>query len=103
MSVTAVAADVVAHLDIDDVTIDDDELDRVFVAAVGVLGDFYDLDAADGDRADQAVVMYAAALYKRKDSVNGIAANAEWGPLRVSVSDPHVHALLAKWELIRFG
>lgn len=101
--ISAVPADVVTWLELDDVTIDTAELDRVFVAAVGTLGDQYDLDTADADRADQAVVMYTARLYQRKDSVNGIAANAEWGALRVSITDPDVHALLAKWEMIRFG
>lgn len=103
MTVSALPADVVDWLEENDVAVDADELDRVFVAAVGVLGDEYDLDAADTDRANQAVVMYCAALYKRKDSINGIAANAEWGALRVSISDPDVHRLLARWELIRFG
>lgn len=101
--ISAVPADVVTWLELDDVTIDTAELDRVFVAAVGTLGDQYDLDTADADRADQAVIMYTARLYQRKDSVNGIAANAEWGALRVSITDPDVHALLAKWEMIRFG
>lgn len=103
MTVTAVPSDVVTWLDQDDVTIDDTELDRLFITAVGTLGDQYDLDAADADRANQAIVMYCARLYKRKDSINGIAVNAEWGALRVSISDPDVHALLAKWETIRFG
>lgn len=101
--ISAVPADVVTWLELDDVTIDTAELDRVFVAAVGTLGDQYDLDTADADRADQAVIMYTGRLYQRKDSVNGIAANAEWGALRVSITDPDVHALLAKWEMIRFG
>jgi hypothetical protein len=103
MTVTAVAADVAAWSDLTDTVIDTAELDRVFAAAVGRLGDDYDLDAADADRADLAVIMYAARLYARKDSVNGIAANAEWGAIRVSVTDPDVHALIAKWEVIRFG
>ena len=103
MTVTAVPADVTEWLDVDDVNVTAAELDRVFIAALGTLGDDYDLDAADADRADQAVVMYAARLYQRKDSVNGIAASAEWGAIRVSVTDPDVHALIARWEVYRFG
>lgn len=103
MSVTVVPADVVTWMAADASTIDDDTLDRAFVAAVGALEDDYDLDVADPDRADLAVVMYAARLYRRKNSINGIEAASDWGPLRVSITDPDIHRLLARWETVRFG
>lgn len=103
---TVVAADVIEWLGADDDTVDAELLDRVLAAALGTLSDGYDLALAivdDEDRHDQAVVMYAARLYRRKYSANGVEAVADWGPIRVSVSDPDVHTLLSKWELIRFG
>jgi hypothetical protein len=105
VAVTATTDDVEAWLDVGAGVVDAELLDRVFAAAVGALGDFYDLDAVDvdQDRVNQAAVMYAARLYRRRYSTNGVEAVGDWGPLRVSVSDPDIHALLARWELIRFG
>lgn len=103
---TILAGDVVTWLGADVDKIDADELDRVIAAAYGRLTDDYDLAAGaveQPDRVDQAVAMYAARLYRRKFSHNGIEAVGDFGPIRVSVSDPDVHQLIAKWEMIRFG
>jgi len=101
--VTATAADVLEHLELDAADVDADAFDDVIAAAAGVLNDDYDLTAAESVRADRAVVMYAARLYRRRFAVNGVEAVADWGPIRVSVSDPDIHRLLARWERVRFG
>lgn len=103
---TVEAADVAEWLGADAGSIDTELLERVLEAATGVLTDNYDLVQAlidDEPRHDQAVVMYAARLYRRRFSANGVEAVADWGPIRVSVVDPDVHQLLARWELIRFA
>lgn len=41
-----------------------------------------------------ATRMMAARLYRRKDSPQGIIASADWGAVRVSRTDPDIHALL---------
>lgn len=101
MAVTAVAADVATWLDTDE--IDADLLDRVFAAAVSILGDDYDLADAEPDRADWAVTQYAARLYRRRYSIGGIETANDFGPLRVAVSDPDIHKALARWEFVRFA
>lgn len=41
-----------------------------------------------------ATRMLAARLYRRKDSPQGVIASADWGAVRVSRTDPDIHALL---------
>lgn len=105
MAVTATAADVVAYLGSDELTADD--VADAFTTAVDVIGDDYDmtatLTAAQQTRVDLAAVMYAARLYRRRFSVNGIETVGDWGPVRVSISDPDIHRMLSRWELHRFG
>lgn len=43
----------------------------------------------------QATLLQAARLYKRKDSPEGVAGSSEWGLVRVPNLDPDVKALLA--------
>lgn len=38
--------------------------------------------------------MLAARLYRRKDSPQGVITSADWGAVRVSRTDPDIHALL---------
>lgn len=45
----------------------------------------------------EAALIQAARLYRRKDSPEGIAGNAEWGVLRLSRRDPDVWALISPY------
>lgn len=47
----------------------------------------------------QATKIYAARLFKRKDSPEGIAASAEFGAIRVTRRDPDVQALIDPYVL----
>lgn len=46
---------------------------------------------------EQATMLQASRLYRRKDSPEGVAGNAEWGLVRVPNLDPDVKALLAPY------
>jgi len=46
------------------------------------------------DEVQTATLIQAGRLYKRKDSPDGIAGSAEWGPIRVSRVDPDVQKLI---------
>ncbi|WP_199444459.1 head-tail connector protein [Umezawaea beigongshangensis] len=50
-----------------------------------------------------ACLIWAARLYKRKDSPEGVTASAEWGPVRVSKADPDVKAMIGRFELPGFA
>ena len=52
------------------------------------------------DEIAQAAQLLAARLYRRKDSPQGVLGNSEWGPTRVSRTDPDVEALIAPYSLI---
>jgi len=43
---------------------------------------------------EMATRLLAARLYRRKDSPQGVITSADWGAVRVSRTDPDVHALL---------
>lgn len=43
---------------------------------------------------EMAARLLAARLYRRKDSPQGVITSADWGAVRVSRTDPDVHALL---------
>jgi hypothetical protein len=47
----------------------------------------------------QAAGLLAARLYRRKDSPQGVLGNSEWGPTRVSRTDPDVEALIAPFVI----
>lgn len=55
------------------------------------------------DQVAQATLIQAARLFKRKDSPEGVAGNAEWGVVRLSRVDPDVQALLAPFVLPGFA
>lgn len=47
---------------------------------------------------DQAIIMQTARLWRRRDSVDGVAAfNNDFGPIRVNRFDSDVQALLAPY------
>jgi hypothetical protein len=48
------------------------------------------------DVVEQATLLQAGRLYKRKDSPQGVLANAEWGSIRVASIDPDVARLLRR-------
>lgn len=43
---------------------------------------------------EMAARLLAARLYRRKDSPQGVITSADWGAVRVSRTDPDIHALL---------
>jgi hypothetical protein len=43
---------------------------------------------------EQATLIQASRLFKRKDSPEGVAGSAEWGVMRLSRTDPDVYALI---------
>jgi hypothetical protein len=43
---------------------------------------------------EMATRLLAARLYRRKDSPQGVITSADWGAVRVSRTDPDIHALL---------
>jgi len=48
---------------------------------------------------EQACLIQAARIFKRKDSPEGILGSAEWGAVRVSRVDPDVDAMLAPYRV----
>lgn len=48
---------------------------------------------------EQATLIQAARIFKRKDSPEGVLGSAEWGAVRVSRVDPDVEAMLAPLRL----
>ncbi|GGT43382.1 phage gp6-like head-tail connector protein [Streptomyces purpureus] len=55
------------------------------------------------DEIEQAALIQAARLFKRKDSPEGVTGSAEWGVVRVSRRDPDVWALIEHFILPGFG
>ncbi|MGI5288032.1 phage head-tail connector protein [Nonomuraea polychroma] len=51
------------------------------------------------DEIEQATLLQAGRLYKRKDSPEGVAGSAEWGLMRVPNLDPDVQALIGPYML----
>ena len=47
---------------------------------------------------EQATLIRAAALFKRKESPHGVAEFGEFGPVRISRNDPDVMALLERYR-----
>lgn len=52
---------------------------------------------------EQATLIQASRLFKRKDSPEGVTGSAEWGVVRVSRRDPDVWALIEHFILPGFG
>jgi len=50
----------------------------------------------------QAALLYAARVFRRKDSPDGVLGSSEWGSVRVSARDPDVEAFLAPYILPEF-
>ncbi|MFI6861784.1 phage gp6-like head-tail connector protein [Streptomyces sp. NPDC050421] len=55
------------------------------------------------DEIEQATLIQAARLYRRKDSPEGVTGSAEWGVVRLSRRDPDVWALIEHFVLPGFG
>lgn len=56
------------------------------------------------DEVEQACILRAASIFKRKESVDGVAAFGDFGPIRISRSrDPDVADLLDDFIKIRVG
>ena len=52
---------------------------------------------------EEATLIQAARLYRRKDSPEGVTGSAEWGVVRLSRRDPDVWALIEHFVLPGFG
>ncbi|MER8042713.1 phage gp6-like head-tail connector protein [Streptomyces sp. NPDC094032] len=55
------------------------------------------------DEIQQATLLQAARLYRRKDSPEGVTGSAEWGVVRLSRRDPDVWALIEHYIAPGFG
>ncbi|MFI9552643.1 hypothetical protein [Nonomuraea endophytica] len=55
------------------------------------------------DEIEQATLLQAARLYKRKDTPEGVAGSADWGLMRVPHLDPDVRALVEPFMLPGFA
>lgn len=55
------------------------------------------------DEIVEATLLLANRLYKRKDSPEGVLGSAEWGPVRVSRTDPDVLAMIESYVLPGIG
>lgn len=55
------------------------------------------------DDVQEACILMAAALIHRKGSPNGVAGFSEFGPMRISRSDPDVERLLYPYFKVRVG
>lgn len=55
------------------------------------------------DEIEEATLIQAARLYRRKDSPEGVTGSAEWGVVRLSRRDPDVWALIEHYVLPGFG
>ncbi|MDX2552755.1 phage head-tail connector protein [Streptomyces stelliscabiei] len=55
------------------------------------------------DEIEQASLIQASRLFKRKDSPEGVTGSAEWGVVRLSRRDPDVWALIEHYVIPGFG
>ncbi|WP_157251041.1 head-tail connector protein [Nonomuraea typhae] len=55
------------------------------------------------DEIEQATLLQASRLYKRKDTPEGVAGSADWGLMRVPHLDPDVRALIEPFMLPGFA
>lgn len=55
------------------------------------------------DEVQQAALLLAARLYRRRDSPQGVIGSAEWGAIRVGRFDPDVEALISAFILPGFA
>jgi len=76
-------------------------LERTLAAVIEHITARYVVDDPLTDAQEQAVILQTSALWRRRTSIDGVAAFGEFGPIRVSTLDPHVQMLLV--EHVRFG
>lgn len=69
-------------------------LERVITAVVDHIETYFIVSDPLSDAQEQAVLMQSARLWRRRESLDGIAAVNDFGPLRVSSIDPDVRTLL---------
>jgi hypothetical protein len=55
------------------------------------------------DMISESALILAARLFKRKDSPEGIMADAQWGAIRLSRTDPDVAAMVGNYKLSALG
>jgi hypothetical protein len=55
------------------------------------------------DEVQQAALLLAARLYRRRDSPQGVIGSAEWGAMRVGRVDPDVESLIGPFILAGFA
>lgn len=71
-------------------------LTRVAAAVDEYLSREYLIDDPPTDAQQQAAVMQAARLWRRRDTPEGVATFDEFGAIRVASTDPDVRALLVR-------
>ena len=58
----------------------------------------------DDDETQEAIVLLASRLYKRRNSPEGVAGWGDLGVIRILAADPDINRLLEwKWDLTKAG
>ena len=79
-------------------------LDRALQAARAKVADLVYPDLFDDDETQEAIVLYASRLYKRRQSPEGVAGWGDLGVVRVMAIDPDINRLLEhKLDLTKAG
>lgn len=76
-------------------------LERTLAAVIEHMRSRYVVADVPTASQQQAILMQTAALWRRRNTIDGVAAFGEFGPVRVSTLDPHVHMMLT--ERVTFG
>lgn len=69
-------------------------LERSLTAATSWIRERVYANCFDDDETQEAIVLLASRLYKRRNSPEGVAGWGDLGVIRVVASDPDIHRLL---------
>lgn len=73
-----------------------DLLERVIAGVIEHIEDYYSVSDPLTDAQEQAVLLQCSRLWRRRMSLDGVAAFNDFGPIRISSLDPDVQMLLER-------
>ena len=79
-------------------------LERSFASAYSWVAERVMADRFDDDETQEAILLLASRLYKRRSSPEGVAGWGDLGAIRILASDPDINRLLEhKLDALKFG
>ena len=84
--------------------INNTNLERALSAATNWVRERVMPEVFDDPETQEAIVLLASRLYKRRNSPEGVAGWGDLGVIRIMAQDPDIERLLEwKWDMLRAG